>query len=74
MKSPGILFLVLTTVVLLMVTIFSALNFPFSLVFYLVCFGQVLLIFTVYKVLKEHYTPTSTFKEFYEKETGDVKR
>ena len=74
MKSPGIIFLVLTTIVLVLVAIFSALNFPFPLVFYLVCFGQLLLIFTVYKVLKDDYTPESTFEEFYEKETGDNKK
>lgn len=74
MKSPGIIFLVLTTIVLVLVAIFSALNFPFPLVFYLVCFGQLLLIFTVYKVLKDDYKPESTFEEFYEKETGDNKK
>ncbi len=73
MKSFGIFFLVLTSIVLVLVTIFSALNFPFPLVFYLVCFGQLLLIITVYKVLKEDYKPDSTFEEFYEKETGDTK-
>ena len=73
MKSFGIFFLVLTSIVLVLVTIFSALNFPFPLVFYLVCFGKLLLIITVYKVLKEDYKPDSTFEEFYEKETGDTK-
>lgn len=73
MKSFGIFFLVLTSIVLVLVAIFSALNFPFPLVFYLVCFGQLLLIITVYKVLKEDYKPDSTFEEFYEKETGDTK-
>ncbi|CAM4158406.1 hypothetical protein GIHI108528_07345 [Gillisia hiemivivida] len=73
MKSSGIFFLVLTSIVLVLVAIFSVLNFPFPLVFYLVCFGQLLLIITVYKVLKEDYKPDSTFDEFYEKETGDTK-
>ncbi len=74
MKSSGIFFLVLTSIVLVLVAIFSALNFPFPLIFYLVCFGQLLLIITVYKVLKEDYKPDSTFEEFYEKETGDTKK
>lgn len=73
MKSSGVFFLVLTSIVLVLVVIFSALNFPFPLIFYLVCFGQLLLIITVYKVLKEDYKPNSTFEEFYEKETGDTK-
>lgn len=73
MKNHGILFLVLTTFILVLVAIFSALNFPFPLVFYLVCFGQLLLIITVYKVLRDDYKPKSTFEEFYEKVTGDNK-
>ncbi len=73
MKSPGIFFLVLTSIVLILVAIFSALNFPFPLVFYLVCFGKLLLLITVYKVLTDDYKPDSTFEEFYEKETGDTK-
>jgi uncharacterized membrane protein len=73
MKNPGILFLVLTTVILVLVAIFSALNFPFPLIFYLVCFGQLLLLITVYKVLRDDYKPESTFEEFYEKVTGDTK-
>jgi uncharacterized membrane protein len=73
MKNTGILFLVLTTVILVLVAIFSALNFPFPLIFYLVCFGQLLLLITVYKVLRDNYKPESTFDEFYEKVTGDNK-
>lgn len=71
MKSPGIFYLVLTSIVLVLVAIFSALNFPFPLVFYLVFFGKILLIITVYKVLKDDYKPNMTFEEFYEKKTGD---
>jgi len=73
MKSPGIFFLVLTSIVLVLVATFSALNFPFPLVFYLVCFGKLLLLITVYKILTDDYKPSSTFEEFYEKVTGDPK-
>jgi uncharacterized membrane protein YqjE len=38
----------------------------FSLVFFLVVLGQALLIFTVYKVLKDDYTTDKTFDDFYE--------
>lgn len=72
MKSPGIFFLVLTSILLVLVAIFSALNFPFPLVFYLVCLGKLLLIITVYKVLTDDYKPKMTFKEFYEKKTGEI--
>ncbi|WP_300436859.1 hypothetical protein [Christiangramia sp.] len=66
MKSSAILFLILTTCVLVLVTIFSALNFPFPLIFYMVCAGQLLLIWTVYKVLTEKYTTEKTFEDYYE--------
>lgn len=71
MKSPGIFYLVLTSIVLVLVAIFSALNFPFPLVFYLVCFGKLLLLITVYKVLTDDYKPKMTFEEFYENTTGE---
>lgn len=73
MKSPGIFLLILTSIVLVLVAILAALNFEFSLVFYLVCIGQLLLIVTVYKVLTDTNKPTTTFDEFYEKTTGDKK-
>ncbi len=75
MKSPGIFFLVLTSIVLILVAMFSALNFPFPfpLVFYLVCLGKLLLLITAYKVLTDDYKPNSSFEEFYEKVTGDTK-
>jgi len=73
MKSPGIFFLILTSIVLVLVAILSALNFPFPLVFYLVCFGKLLLIITVYKVLTDDYKRNTTFEEFYENETGETK-
>jgi hypothetical protein len=41
-------------------------NMPFGLVFFLVVFGQGLLIFTVYKVLTDDYTTDKTFEDFYE--------
>jgi membrane protein implicated in regulation of membrane protease activity len=74
MKRPGIFFLVLTSILLILAVIFSALNFPFPLVFSLVCFGELLLIITVYKVLTEDYKPNINFEEFYENKTGDTKK
>ena len=73
MKSPGIFFLVLTSIVLILAAFFSALNFPFPLIFYLVCFGKLLLLVSVFKVLRDDYKPNMDFEEFYEKETGDPK-
>lgn len=60
------LWVVLTTLVLIMVTIFSAMNFPFGLVFYLTVLGQILVVVMVYKVLTDNYTTDKTFEDFYE--------
>ena len=66
MKSTAIRLVWLTTIVLIAVAILSSLNFSFSLIFYLVVFGQLLLIFTVYKVLTDDYKTDKTFDNWYE--------
>lgn len=55
-----------TTLILITVTIFATMNLSFGLVFFLTVFGQGLLVFTVYKVLKDNYTTEKTFDDFYE--------
>ena len=66
MKNQSHIFIGITTVILLAVTILSAINFDFAWIFFLVCFGQAFLIFTVYKVLTDDYTTSKTFKDGYE--------
>lgn len=66
MKPSPIIYLIITTLVLVTVAIFAALDFSFGIVFYLTVFGQILLIFSVYKVLTDNYTTDKTFKDFYE--------
>lgn len=66
MKIPAIYYLAFTTFILVKVTIFATMNFSFSWVFYLTLIGQALLVFTVYKVLRDDYTTTKTFDDFYE--------
>ena len=66
MKTTGITWLVITSLVLVLMAILSVLNFSFSLIFFIMCFGQILLIITVYKVLTDDYTTNKTFKDFYE--------
>ncbi|MCM8569300.1 hypothetical protein NE848_07910 [Gramella jeungdoensis] len=66
MKSLCLNLLALTTIVLVLLAVFSALGFPFPVLYFLMCFGQILLIFTVYKVLTDKYTTTKTFDDFYE--------
>lgn len=52
--------------VLITVTIFSALQFPFHWVFWLTIAGEALLIITVFRVLMDNYSTTKTFDDFYE--------
>ena len=66
MKNLAIPLLILTTLVLILVTIFASLGLSFSWVFYLTVLGQALLIFTVYKVLTDDYKTDKTFKDWYE--------
>lgn len=66
MKLSAITYLVLTTFVLVTVAIFAAMDFPFGWLFYLTVLGQALLIFSVFKVLRDSYTTDKTFKDFYE--------
>ncbi len=66
MKLSAIGLLIFTTLVLVIVTIFATMGFPFSWIFYLTVFGQALLIFSVFKVLKDKYNTNKTFKDFYE--------
>ena len=41
-------------------------DLAFNWVFYLTVLGQVALIITVYKVLRDDYTTEKTFKDYYE--------
>jgi uncharacterized membrane protein len=66
MKNSAMQWLAFTTLLLITVTIFVAMNLSFTWVFYLTVFGQAMLVIAVYKVLKDDYTTDKTFKDFYE--------
>lgn len=66
MKISAMQWITCTTLLLITVTIFAAMNLSFNWVFYLTVLGQIMLVFTVYKVLKDDYTADKTFKDFYE--------
>lgn len=66
MKSLALPLLFVTTMVLLLVVVFSVMDFPYSWVFFATLFGQVLLVVTVYKILREAYHTDKTFEDFYE--------
>lgn len=66
MKNTAMRLVLATTLLLVVITVLAHLNFPFSLIFFLTLFGQVLLIYTVYKVLTDKYTTDKTFEDWYE--------
>lgn len=66
MKISAITYIVLSTLILLTVAIFAALELPFNLVFLATAFGQFFLIFSVLRVLKDEYSTQKTFDDFYE--------
>lgn len=66
MKDSALFWVGVTTLVLLTVTIMAAMNFPFNWVFYVTVLGQVMIVFMVYRVLKDNYTTKKSFADFYE--------
>lgn len=66
MKNTARFLLAATSLVLFTVVIFAVMNLSFGLIFFLTSFGQALLVFTVYKVLRDNYTTDKTFEDFYE--------
>jgi hypothetical protein len=66
MKSKGILLLAITTILLVMLSIMAALDFQYAWIFTLTTAGQILLVITVYHVLKDDYQTEKEFKDWYE--------
>jgi len=66
MKSWPIIFVIATTLILVTVTIFATMQFPFHWVFWGVVIGQVMLVITVFRVLTDRYQTRKTFEDFYE--------
>ena len=65
-KTSPFLYIIITTLLLITVTIMSTMNFPFNWVFYLTVIGQVFVVVMVYKVLTDNYSTDKTFEHFYE--------
>ena len=66
MKLSAMDTVALTTVVLILVTIMASMGFAFNWIFYLTVLGQAMVVFMVYRVLRDNYTTTKTFEDFYE--------
>ncbi|GGE13276.1 hypothetical protein [Psychroflexus salis] len=66
MKLSAISFVIITTLILITVSIMAAMDLSFSWVFFLTLIGQILLIYTVYRVLIDNYNTDKTFEDWYE--------
>ena len=66
MKDSPFPYVIITTLLLVTITVMSAMDFPFNWVFYLTVIGQVAVVMMVYKVLTDNYTTDKTFEYFYE--------
>lgn len=66
MKTSPILYVIITTLLLITITIMSAMDLPFNWVFYLTVVGQISVVLMVYKVLTDNYSTNKTFAHFYE--------
>lgn len=65
-NTSPFLYITITTLLLITITIMCAMNFPFNWVFYLTVIGQFLVVIMVYKVLTDNYSTNKTFEDFYE--------
>ncbi|WP_299215187.1 hypothetical protein [uncultured Aquimarina sp.] len=66
MRISGMIMIVITSLLLLLITIMVTMNIEFGWVFYLTCFGQIMVVLMVYAVLTDTYTTDKTFDDFYE--------
>ncbi|MCF4101412.1 hypothetical protein L1I30_07025 [Gillisia sp. M10.2A] len=66
MKNTAMILLGVTSLILIAIVVLVSVEFSFSLIFYLTCIGQILLLVTVYKILTDDYSTDKTFDDFYE--------
>ena len=66
MKTSPFLYIAITTLLLITITIMCAMDVSFTWVFYLTVIGQIFVVVMVYKVLRDEYSTDKTFEDFYE--------
>ncbi|MDP5081553.1 MAG: hypothetical protein NWP87_02775 [Winogradskyella sp.] len=66
MKTSPFLYVTISTLLLITITIMCALDVAFTWVFYLTVIGQISVVVMVYNVLRDNYTTDKTFEHFYE--------
>ena len=74
MRNTAILWVFATTGVLILLAIMVATGFPFDWIFYITVVGQVMVVYMVYNVLKDPYSTTKTFDDFYEDHPMDQEK
>jgi TRAP-type C4-dicarboxylate transport system permease small subunit len=65
MKNIPFIYIAITTLAIITITIASAMNLPFNWIFYLSLVGQALVVLMVYKVLTDKYRTNKNFEDFY---------
>lgn len=66
MKPHPIPLIITLTVLLLVLGLFSAIKVSFPWIFRLTILGEIVFIYTVYRVLADTYATTKSFDDFYE--------
>lgn len=66
MKDNIWVYIGISTVLLVILTIMCNIEVAYSWIFYVFLLGQASLILMVYKILKDKYTTSKTFEDFYE--------
>lgn len=66
MKIPVLFYVALVTSLLVLLIFMVSMDMPLNWVFYITCIGEVLVVFMVYKVLRDNYSTKKTFDDFYE--------
>ena len=65
-KDTSMMWVGITTFMLLLVTLLASLNFRFSWVFFATVIGQGCVVLMVMRVLQSPYSTEKTFEDFYE--------
>jgi membrane protein implicated in regulation of membrane protease activity len=66
MKIPVMFYVAITTFLLVALTVMVTMGLSFIWLFLIMFLGQTLLIVMVYKLLRDTYTTSKTFDDFYE--------
>ena len=66
MKNYAVKLVLFTTAFLIVFVIMSSLGFTFPVLFAMLVTCQILILYTVYKVLTDNFRTTKKFKDWYE--------